>query len=376
VVATVPDSLRSLPDFRGYVEFHFDRVVSEGQQPNFGQGTGTLEQLVLLSPSRGVPVVRWRRDRILVRPREGWRPNTTYRIELLPGVRDLRNNATTTPAVITFTTGGELPGDTLVGRVVDWTARRPVPRAAVLAVLLPDSLVYRSTADSTGRFRLGPLPRGEYLVYGLVDQNRNYRLDSREPFDTVRVTAGRDSVGEIWAFPHDTLPPRIQSVTRLDSLSVAVAFTLMLDPSQRLPADSVQVLRLPDSVAVPVVSILPQALHDSVYRAPPAQPADVPDTVAVGDTAARPAPPPPPPPPPPPTRQVIGARPSPAARDTVEQLTTRPALFDRLVVRVEQPLADGERYLVRMHGVRSVSGVSGTVQAPLVIPDPAAARRP
>ena len=43
-------------------------------------------------------IARWRRDRITVRPREGWRPNTMYRVELLPGVSDLRNNRATTGA--------------------------------------------------------------------------------------------------------------------------------------------------------------------------------------------------------------------------------------------------------------------------------------
>ena len=38
--------------------------------------------------------------------------------------------------------------DTLRGRVVDWTTSRPVPGALVVAVLEPDSLGYRTAADS------------------------------------------------------------------------------------------------------------------------------------------------------------------------------------------------------------------------------------
>src|SRR5690606_41647771 len=66
------------------------------------------------------------------RPREGWRPNTVYRVELLPGISDLRNNrAESGAAVVTFTTGAPLPVDTLRGAVWDWTVARPAAGALV-----------------------------------------------------------------------------------------------------------------------------------------------------------------------------------------------------------------------------------------------------
>ena len=92
LIATRPDSFARLPEFNGSAEFVFDEVVSEGGSPNRGEGTGGLEKLVILSPSNRVPEVSWRRNRITVRPSEGWRPNRVYRVELLPGVTDLRSN--------------------------------------------------------------------------------------------------------------------------------------------------------------------------------------------------------------------------------------------------------------------------------------------
>ena len=96
-------------------------------------------------------------------------------------------------------------------------------------------------ADSSGHFKLGPLPRGEYLVRGVLDQNRNLRLDGREAFDTVRLAPGKTAAGELWAFVHDTTPPRIREVTvdrqhqRVDQLSQN------LDPRQRLAPSQVTV---------------------------------------------------------------------------------------------------------------------------------------
>ena len=201
LVATLPESLAVLPAFDGAVEFRFDEVISEGATASQGTGTGDLERLVILSPTTRVPEVSWRRNRITVRPREGWQPNRVYRVELLPGVLDLRNNrATGSGAVVTFTTGAPAPATTLRGRVFDWVTARPAAGALVEAVLFPDSLPYRAAADSAGRFSIGPLPAGEYLVYGSLDQNRNFRREQREVFDTVRLAAGSTGPVELWTF--------------------------------------------------------------------------------------------------------------------------------------------------------------------------------
>ena len=65
-----------------------------------------------------------------------------------------------------------VPTTTLEG--TSWTGPPAGPRrrALVDALLLPDSLPYRGLADSSGRFALGPLPPGDYLVSGVLDENR------------------------------------------------------------------------------------------------------------------------------------------------------------------------------------------------------------
>ena len=108
-----------IAEFDDDAEFRFDEVIAEGGNPNFGFGTGDLERLIILSPADEVPSVAWKRDRITVHPKNGWRPNTVYRIELLPGVGDLRGNRSLSGRVMTFTTGVPLPDTTLRGLTVD-----------------------------------------------------------------------------------------------------------------------------------------------------------------------------------------------------------------------------------------------------------------
>ncbi len=355
LVSVRPESLATLRGFDGVAEFQFDEVISEGGAPSRGEGTGGLEKLVILSPTTRVPEVDWRRSRITVKPSEGWRPNRVYRVELLPGVTDLRNNRSPEGAVVTFTTGAPAPQARLRGLVVDWTTSRPAGGALVVAALLPDSLPYRGVADSTGRFSLGPLPAGEYLVTGVLDQNENQLQDSREAYGSARVPRGRTDVGELWAFVHDTTPPRIQTVTADDSVTATIAFSQRLDPRQRFTPRDVRLRLLPDSTPYPVTSLLPKPVHDSLHRRTPAadrrRPADTADTLRGADSVPR--------------RRPARGAPAPAG----DSLTTRPPLFDRLVLRVPRPWAPGARLVVEIRGVRNVTGVSGNAVGVVAVPE-------
>jgi hypothetical protein len=350
LIATRPDSFARLPDFKGDVEFRFDEVISEGGSPNQGTGTGDLEKLIILSPTTRVPDVTWRRSRITVRPREGWRPNRVYRVELLPGATDLRRNRSKAATVLTFTTGAPLPTTTIEATVVDWTTSRPVPGALVEAVLLPDSLAYRGLADSIGHVKLGPLPDGEYLVRGVLDQNRDMQFDGREAFDTVRLARGKTAAGELWTFVHDTTPPRIREIAVVDSTSATVSLSQSLDPGQRVAANQVTVRVLPDSTPIRVTSLLPKPLDDSLHR--PVAPRDTTPTDTTAADTTRPAA----------RRGLIEVDEGRVRGAQLEALTSRPPLTDRLVLRVPQPWKPEGRYEVEIRGLRTVSGVTGDVR--------------
>jgi hypothetical protein len=354
LVAARPDSFTNVGRFKGVAEFQFDEVISEGSSPSRGEGTGDLEKLVILSPTTRIPDVSWRRSRITVRPQEGWRPNRVYRVELRPGITDLRNNRSPDGTVLTFSTGAPRPQTTLRGTVVDWSTSRPAANSLVVATLLPDSLPYRGVADSSGRFSLGPLPAGEYLITGVQDQDQDLQQDLREAYATARLQRGRTDAGELWAFVHDTIPVRVQTVTVNDSVSATIAFSQKLDPRQRLGPRDARLRLLPDSTPVAIASLLPKPLDDSLNRraAPPDTVAR--DTSDVADSAAAPG--------------VTDPRRAP--RDQAnEPLTSRPPLFDQLVLRVPRPWTPGARLVLEIRGLRNVTGVAGTAVGVVAVPE-------
>ena len=361
LVTVRPESMAAFADFDGPVEFRFDEVISEGSSASEGLGTSELERLVILSPTSQVPKVRWKRDAIAVEPREGWKPNRVYRVELLPGVFDLRRNRLDSGAVATFSTGAPLPDGRLAGTILDWAGGRPARAALVEAILLPDSLPYRALTDSSGSFDLGPIPRGQYLLYGVLDQNRNFRREFRDGWDSVRVTTDSAPPTVLWAVVRDTVGPRATAATPADSTGAEVTFNQPLDPYQRFDSSNARVIiATADSTVIPVLSVLPKQLDDSLQQEARRQvdtmPADTTQRAPV-DSARDEA------------LERLKRQPAQDTSAAQAILKQRPRLSDRLVVRIAQVLTPGSRYVVQLNGIRNVNGVPADSRQLLSVPE-------
>lgn len=315
------------------VSFQFDETINDR-----GSGAQEIDNYFLVSPSDGNPRVTWRRSRIEVRPRNGFRENTAYSVTLLPGLSDLRGNTSRAGRSVVFSTGPVIPPERVSGTVFDWVAERPAARALIQAVT-SDSVVFLAQSDSVGRFTVGPLPPGSYLVRAIIDANNNRALDRTESFDTARVRAPQAAPVELRATQRDTLPARLASVTLSDSVSLRATFDRFLDPDQPPPAAAFR-LAGPDSAAIPIVAALSpraeqaetqarqRAVTDSARRA---------DSLAGRQLAPRPAAAP--------TAAVpAGTRPS------------APPPYTAVLLRLARPLAPNTTYRLAVADARALSG--------------------
>ncbi|MGQ0765735.1 MAG: Ig-like domain-containing protein [Gemmatimonadota bacterium] len=358
-----PQLLRIRPDSNsvnvrdGAVAFEFDEVVSERPQ-----GAQSLAQLFLISPSEGVPQLSWRRTRVAVRPRGGFRPNTTYSITLLPGMVDLDGNIDSSGAKVVFSTGSTVASGRIAGRIFDWMAERPAAQAYVEAVSLPDSARYLAYSDSLGEFEVGHLPPGLFLVRALIDPNRNRQLDPRELHDTATVQLADSITLALHAIVRDTLGPGLEGVDVVDSLTLRLRFDRVLDTAMTI-APAGFTLKQADSTSLPIASAVggrawQKAREDSAFvRAT----RDSVRARAIADSVAR--------------ADSIAGRPQPPARPAPEEVRppARPATPDsvrpipRPSVRIPEreviltlgaPLRAATAFRVRAIDARSIVGRS------------------
>jgi hypothetical protein len=377
VVTVRPESGAVVPEWDDPAVIQFDEVIQE--MPG-----GALDAQILLSPVAGRVQVDWRRTAINVEPREGWKAGRVYRLELLPGISDLRQNRLTTGQTIIFSTGGPVPDAALSGTALHWTEQRPLPRALIHAARRPDTVPYVVLADSAGDFFLGGIPPGEYVVHAFHDQNTNRRRERTEAYDSALVRIDSSASVLLWAFVHDTIGPRAGSIEPVDSVTVRLRLTQPIDPTLRLDTTLVHLFALPDTTPVALSAVWDAVTFDSL-RAREQAAADS-ARRARGDTAAVVQPP---------RREAFpGRRGVPAPPDTArglpqraadtsrvrKLLAQRPVPVDRLVIRATRGLAPDSRYLLRVTGLRGLTGASDSSQQIFLTPKPAAAdsvpRRP
>jgi hypothetical protein len=380
LLGTAPESGAVLSTPPHTAQLFFDEVLSErinAPQPGIGGA-------VILSPATGEVKVGWHRNRLTVEPKGGYLPGRIYRLQLLPVLSDLRQNRMRVGRTIIFSTGPAIPQGVLDGSVADWAGNRAAVGALIEAVLLPDSLPYRTLADSAGSFTLDAMPPGRYLVYGVLDQNNNRRRDPREAFDTASVALQDSATMELYAFAHDTVGPRPKTADLVDSVTLRIVFDRPLDPSQTTDTSMVRVAPADDSTrALPLRQVYTPSQFDSVSKAeaeertaqdtaqrrraaPPdttrPQRAAPPAGAPAAGRGARPAP-----------LAAAGAQPRDTSRAT-RMLARRPAPTDNRVVRLASALAPGSRYVVTVQDIRGLAGAVGRGRTQLSVPAPRPAR--
>ena len=366
ILKVTPDSGETNAQVKA-VEFQFDEVVSD--RPS--TAGATVSALFIISPRNGATEASWHRRRITVKPQRGFRPNTAYKVILLPGLADLRGNVRRNQASVLFSTGRTFPQFSIPGRIFDWSGQRPADRGYIEAISKVDTtVVYLAMSDSTGNFDIGPLPNGPYLVRGIIDNNNNRMLDRGEKWDslTIVITDTRRPV-ELDAIERDTIPAQIDGITVIDSVTLKVTFDRALDPAMTLQPTMIRIKRS-DSTNVDVTqvqwlapferarqerdsarqadSLKAAAARAARPAAPGQQPAPTLPIITPG--GARPAPPPPKPNRPPPDRGfVVSVAPS-----------TR--------------LVPNATYRLTARGVRNLLGMSVETSRPFTVPRPTVTR--
>lgn len=365
------------------VEFRFNEVISERPR-----AAPTLDRMVVISPSDGDPSVSWGRDRLVIRPRRGWQPNTAYTVTVLPGLADLRGNAATRAFRTVFATGDAIPSGVVRGVAFDWMAGVPAKGARIEATIGADTLLkYSIAADSGGRFSLATLPPADFVLRAWVDANANGVRDPREPWDTVSVTVTDSVRRDLYMFPHDTIGARISDITIADSTTIRVKFDHGLRNPNPIQLSQFRLFRLSDSTEIALMRLATAGAFDSTAAR---RQAEVADSIARADTSER-------------GRRALATADSlrlvrqrdsaaaaqiaavRAARDTIQRDTLpkigRPVPPTEFVIVTAEPIPEDVPLRIVVRDVQALVGPVRTSERPLVRrkpppPDSTLGRRP
>jgi len=314
-----------------------------------------------------------------VRPKNGFRDNTAYRVTLLPGLADLRGNSRKDPATVVFSTGPTFPPFTIRGRVFDLVSQRPAPNAYIEAAVRGDtSFVYVGTADTSGTFTLGPVNANTYILRAIIDQNSNRTLDRNEKWDSTTIIVGgpAPTFTELDAIERDSVPPIIDNIQVTDSVTVRVSFDKYLDPVMPLQPALVSIQRA-DSTQMEISRVEGATPYDRARQTR--------DSIRIADSvrlarrdtgaAARPTPPPVPTP--------GGARPAPPPPKPSKLAPERAIV---VTLAPGQKFTPGAAYRITVRGFRNLVGrahtpaacatTSGLCARPFTVPRPAPPRPP
>ena len=347
------------------VDILFDEVLSE--KPASPTATN-LSGLALISPSDGPPNVGWHRERLSIKGKHDFLPNTAYTVTMMPGIADLHGNVLKTPITVVFSTGDSIPNTRIAGIAFDWVTAKPIPNAMVEAVQRrdsTDSTVYLARGDSIGGFVLAHAPAATYTLRVWNDANNNRLIDPHEVWDSARVVLRDSARLEMLAFAHDTVAPRIDQFAIMDSSALRVTFDRALDTAQKLDT-SMFILKRADSSVVALRGVERAALFDSTRAANAPKDTSRADSLKKAAAAAAAAPPRG-------RRDVLGGR------TTVADTTKRPPLpkpsrpspVIEVVVTLAEPLTPGTSYRITARDVRSLLGFKASPSRVFTMPKPA-----
>ncbi len=142
------------------------------------------QQLLVSPPMESTPEVRVRGRSIIIEIEEELRPNSTYNLFFGDAIRDITESNAIPNFQFVFSTGDYVDSLSVGGQVIN--AFNHDPEEGIYVMLydnIYDSVpylerpVYLAKTDKEGRFRITNMADGEYLMFGLRDNNANFKYD-------------------------------------------------------------------------------------------------------------------------------------------------------------------------------------------------------
>jgi hypothetical protein len=181
----------------GLIRLEFDELVT----------LKNLQQQLIITPRTEVKYkARVNKNIVELRFDESFSDSTTYTFNFREGIVDITEGNVAPNLYLAFSTGSYLDSLIIRGKVRDALTDKVVEGATVVlfnprdtTTVFRDKPAYFSTTDKEGNYELRNLKKGEYLVYGFTDKNKNLTLQTKNESygywpDTLLLSATADSI--------------------------------------------------------------------------------------------------------------------------------------------------------------------------------------
>ncbi|MBU1098948.1 MAG: Ig-like domain-containing protein [Bacteroidetes bacterium] len=225
-----------VPGTTNYNDNYFEITFSEYVQK------GSVREAIFISPNiDGNIQYSWSGKSLTIEFEDSLKKNTTYTVTIGTDVQDYNNRNKMAEAYqIVFSTGDVIDTGEISGQVYD----SDPSGVMVYAYLQADSLInpittkpdYISQVGKNGRFTLRGLADGEYQVFAIRDDFRDFLYNVGEdsygaPFSKLELSDSNHIIfnHDFKLTKEDTIPPNILSVTMTDEAHLLVEFSEFVD---------------------------------------------------------------------------------------------------------------------------------------------------
>lgn len=203
-----PEIIRAVP-VNETTGFKGDRIILEFNE--YVRLNDVYNQLVVSPPLKERPQIELRRKQVEVVFQEPLQSNVTYNFKFGEGIVDLTEGNPAKNLQVVFSTGPVLDSLEVSGIVKDIYSGKPLDDAKVMlyrdradSLPLTTKPDYFALSDADGAFTLDYLREGQYKVFALKEENRNYLYDDPTEqiafWDTLlTVSPENDSLGLVLA---------------------------------------------------------------------------------------------------------------------------------------------------------------------------------
>jgi len=176
-----PEVVRSTPSDRA-TNFTDDQIRIFFNE--FVQLHNIRQQLLVSPPMERTPEVTIRGQSIVIDIEEELRPETTYNLFFGDAIRDITEGNAIPNFQFVFSTGSYVDSLSVMGQVKN--AYNLEPEEGIYVMMYDDVYdsipylerpVYLAKTDEDGHFRINNMAGGEYLMFGLRDDNANFLYD-------------------------------------------------------------------------------------------------------------------------------------------------------------------------------------------------------